>query len=106
MGLASLLRVEPQPIDRLICAWAGCDDPAFLCLSLWGQSENSEGTFFLLAVASTNIHPPLFACLAVSGRHLVVDGRNTSRAQGVDVTQRALVMARSFGDLLLSQGRN
>ena len=29
---AGLLRRRRQPIDRFICAWAGCDDPAFLCL--------------------------------------------------------------------------
>ena len=29
---AALLRGKRQPIDRFICAWAGCDDPAFLCL--------------------------------------------------------------------------
>ena len=28
---AGLLRRKRQPIDRFICAWAGCDDPAFLC---------------------------------------------------------------------------
>ena len=32
MGIAALLRGKRQPIDRFICAWAGCDDPAFLCL--------------------------------------------------------------------------
>ena len=31
MGIAALLRGKRQPIDRFICAWAGCDDPAFLC---------------------------------------------------------------------------
>ena len=29
---AGLLRRKRQPIDRFICAWAGCDDTAFLCL--------------------------------------------------------------------------
>ena len=32
MGIAALLRGKHQPIERFICAWAGCDDPAFLYL--------------------------------------------------------------------------
>ena len=38
MGIAALLREKRQPIDRFICAWAGCDDPAFLCL----RSDNQK----------------------------------------------------------------
>ena len=33
------------------------DDPAFLCLLAWRCSEDSQRSFLLLAVASTNVHP-------------------------------------------------
>ncbi len=29
MGIAALLRGKHQLIDRFVCAWAGCDGPAF-----------------------------------------------------------------------------
>ena len=68
-------------------------------------SEDAEGTFFLLAVASADVHPPFWAGFPISGSHFVIDGGDASRSKRVHVTQRTLVMALSFGDLLLSQGR-
>ena len=66
-------------------------------------SQDSEGPLLLLAIAGTDVHPPLLAGFAVGGSDLVIDRGDAGSAEGVHVTQRALVMALSFWDLLLSQ---
>lgn len=68
-------------------------------------SEDSEGTLFLLAVTSTDVHPPLFAGFTVGWRNFVIDGWDTGCSECVHIAHRALVVARSFGDLLLGVGR-
>ena len=69
---------------------------ALLVPSVWVWSENSEGAFFFLQYpAPMFIHPSKHAPPFVG--HLVVDGRDAGRSQSVDVTQRALIMPRSFG---------
>ena len=67
-------------------------------------SQDSEGPLLLLAIAGTDVHPPLLAGFAVGGSNLVIDGRDAGGPQRVDVAQWALVMAFSLGDLLLSKG--
>ena len=67
-------------------------------------SQDSEGPLLLLAIAGTDVHPPLLAGFAVGGSNLVIDGRDAGGPQRVDVAQWALVIAFSLGDLLLSKG--
>ncbi len=57
---------------------------------------------FLLAIARTDVHPTLLAGFAVGRRDLVIDGGDAGSAEGVHVTQRALVMPLSLWDFLLS----
>ena len=106
MGIAAFLRSWSQSIDRFNCAWGRVDDPAFLYLLAWWCSEDSQRTFLLLAVPSTDVHPARWASFAVGWGYFVIDRRYARRPKGVHVTQRALVMAFGLGDLLLSQSRN
>ena len=106
MGIAAFLRSWSQSIDRFICAWGRVDDPAFLCLLALWCSEDSQRTFPLLAVPSTDVHPARYACFAVGWGYFAIDRRYARRPKGVHATQRALVMAFGLGDLLLSQSRS
>ena len=66
-------------------------------------SQDSEGPLLLLAIAGTDVHPPLLAGFAVGGSDLVIDRGDAGSAEGIHVNQMALVMPLSLGDLLLSQ---
>jgi len=70
------------------------------------RSENSKRSFLFFAIAGTNVHPSLLAGFTVGWGNLVIDGGDARRSKGVQVTQRALVMAVCFRDLFLSQGRS
>ena len=72
---------------------------------MFWESENAERAFLLLAVPGADVHPAGFAGFPIGWCNLVVNRRNTSSAEGVHVTQRALIMANCLGNLLLSQGR-
>ena len=106
MSIAAFLRSWSQSIDRFNCEWGRVDDPAFLYLLAWWCSEDSQRTFLLLAVPSTDVHPARWASFAVGWGYFVIDRRYARRPKGVHVTQRALVMAFGLGDLRLSQSRN
>ena len=67
------------------------------------QSEDSQGTLLLIAIAHADVHPPLLSGFAVGRSDLVIDRGAAGSAEGVPVTLGALVMALSLGDLLLSQ---
>ena len=49
------------------------------------------------------LHPAGGAGFTVGGLHLLVSRRHTGGAQGIDVTQGALVVALGLGNLFLSQ---
>ena len=60
MSSASRLRVGSQPINRFICAWTGCDEPAFLYRSDWRGGENLSlnvvAAHLVAAIASFERH--------------------------------------------------
>lgn len=80
------------PIDKWSVLFR--HDATLTCL------ENSKSLF--LAVTSADIHPSRLASFAICGCHLVIDRRNTSGTECVDVTKGTLLMTRSFGNFLLS----
>ena len=47
------------------------------------RSQDSEGPLLFLAIAGTDVHPPLLAGFAVGGSNLVIDGRDAGGPQRV-----------------------
>ena len=68
------------------------------------ESENAERAFLLFAIPSADIHPAGFASFSIGWSNLVVNRGHTSCAEGVHITQWALIMTRGLGNFLLSQG--
>ena len=80
------------------------EPPRLLRLDRQDQSEDAKGPLLFLAVTRPDIHPTSLAGPTIGWRYLVINRRNACRPKGIDITQWTLVVTRSFGDLLLSQG--